>query len=94
MPSGFADVDSIRSALVDVDYPADKQTIVERAAANGADEPTMKALRALPLADYDNIGEVIRSADLDPAADQSPHEQAEHARAGGHPGVAQHEREA
>ena len=92
MPRGFADVDAIRAALVDVDYPADKQTIVERAAANGADEPTLKALRAMPLADYDNVTEVIRSADLDPAAaeGQTPHDQAQQARAGGRPGIAQH----
>ena len=95
MPSGFADVDAIRAALSDVDYPADKQTIVARASANGADEATLKALRALPLADYDNIGEVIRSADLDPAAaeGQSAPDASAQARSGGHPGIAQHERD-
>jgi hypothetical protein len=96
MPNGYADVDAIRSALVDVDYPADKQTLVERASANGADEDTVKALRALPLADYDNVGEVIRSADLDPAAaeGQTPHDKAQQARSGGRPGIAEHLRDA
>jgi hypothetical protein len=58
------EVVAIRAALVDVDYPADKDTLVEAARKACADDGTLLALRAMPPVDYRNIDEVIRSADL------------------------------
>jgi len=65
MPAGFGDADAVRSALVDATYPATKEELVRCAEASGADEPTIKALRAMPPVDYRNVDEVLRSADFD-----------------------------
>lgn len=58
------EVVAIRAALVDVDYPADKDTLVDCARRACADDQTLLALRAMPPVDYRNIDEVLRSADM------------------------------
>jgi len=65
MPAGFGDADAVKAALVDADFPAGKDELVRYAEASGADEPTIKALRAMPPVDYRNMDEVLRSADFD-----------------------------
>ena len=65
MPAGFGDADAVKAALVDADYPATKDELVRYAEAAGAEEPTVKALRAMPPVDYRNLDEVLRSADFD-----------------------------
>jgi Protein of unknown function (DUF2795) len=65
MPAGFGDADAVKAALVDADYPATKDQLVQCAEAAQADEPTIKALRAMPPVDYGNLDEVLRSADFD-----------------------------
>jgi len=63
-----ADPRHIRAALNTVDFPASKQALVEHAERGGADDDTVKALRALPLGDYRNHEEVLRSVPLPPDA--------------------------
>jgi hypothetical protein len=52
---------AVREALNAADYPADKDGQLETARSAGAEETVLDALRALPLADYRSLDEVIRS---------------------------------
>ncbi|GII01610.1 DUF2795 domain-containing protein [Planobispora takensis] len=61
------DPDLVRSALMSLDYPADKQTVVRHAIGAGARDEAIKALSALPLGTYDSIDEILRSIPRDPA---------------------------
>ena len=61
----------VQNLLQDLDFPADKEAIVRHAEARaGHDVPAVKALRAMPLATYNNISEIRSSVDLPP--DQTP----------------------
>jgi hypothetical protein len=59
----------IQSLLEDLDFPADKEAIVEHATGKGADRGSdaVRALRAMPLGTYRNMSEVRSSVDLDPS---------------------------
>ncbi|HEX6969740.1 MAG TPA: DUF2795 domain-containing protein [Micromonosporaceae bacterium] len=57
-----ADWRSITEALSDLDFPADKRTIVEHVRRTGAPEPVQRLLRGLPLGTYQNISEIRSSA--------------------------------
>lgn len=57
----------LRDALVDVDYPADKQTLLDHAIRNGANEDVLAVLRAVPPEDYGNFAMVLRSVDTEEA---------------------------
>ena len=59
-----ADAKDIEVVLNDLDFPADQDAIVDHAQAAGADDGVLRALRALPLADYANMDEVLRSMPL------------------------------
>jgi hypothetical protein len=65
----FAEVQSL---LENLDFPADKDDIVQHAVGQGAaeDSPAVRALRAMPLATYRNISEIRSSVDLPP--DETP----------------------
>jgi len=65
MPAGFGDADAVKAALVDADFPATKDDLVHAAETGGADQPTIRALRAMPPVDYRSLDEVLRSADFD-----------------------------
>ncbi len=54
----------IRTALNDVDYPASKEQLVEHVESRGATPETIRALRSLPLGDYDNLDQVLQSLPL------------------------------
>lgn len=61
----FADVQKL---LEDLDFPADKETIVAHAEARAGRSPdAVRALRAMPLATYRNISEIRSSVDLPPS---------------------------
>ncbi|MQY04816.1 hypothetical protein ACRB68_28780 [Actinomadura sp. RB68] len=79
-----------------MDFPAGKDAIVEHARHRGADETQLRALRAMPRADYDNLAEVLRSVPVDPAPDRTGTEAAEQRRAHGQgpAGLAEYERDA
>ncbi len=65
----FAEVQSL---LEDLDFPADKEAIVNHAAERGGapDSAAVRALRAMPLATYRNMSEIRSSVDLRP--DETP----------------------
>ncbi len=93
----FADVDRIRRALSAVDYPASKEDLVAQVKQQHPDDPeVIRLLRALPLGEYANTDEVIRSVRLDAAAGEERTE-ADHAlqarEARKRPLVAEHLRE-
>ncbi|GAB3549656.1 hypothetical protein J2S53_001767 [Actinopolyspora lacussalsi] len=61
----------LKTSLSGLDFPASKDRIVEYAENNGADAELLAALRAMPRADeYENLTEVGRSLQLDPASQQ------------------------
>ena len=58
----------VERALSPLDFPLAKEEIVGCATDNGAAEPVLSQLRALPLATYESADEVLRSIDV---ADQA-----------------------
>ena len=50
----------VREALNEVDFPATKDALVAAAERSG-DEDAARAVRGLPLAEYGNYDEVLRS---------------------------------
>ena len=53
----------LRDALNRVDFPADKEAILEQ--AEPGSEDVVKALRSLPPVAYGNADEVVRSVTVD-----------------------------
>jgi hypothetical protein len=51
----------VRTALTDVDFPADRDQLVTTAERNGADHDTVRSLRSIPPVDYGNLDEVLAS---------------------------------
>lgn len=64
---------ALRAALVDVDYPAMKDGLLEAARRQGASADIEKELRALPPVPYRNLAEVVASVRTD---DESAEERA------------------
>lgn len=58
--------DKVTNALLDADFPADKQALLGFAESKGADDDVLGALRGLPPVRYGNREEVLRSVDADP----------------------------
>ena len=90
--TGLPSAAAIRSALNAADFPATKDDLINAASAAGADDAVLAALRSLPLADYTNRDEVIRSVDTVEATGTSPSQHARQAREKAPPGVAQSQR--
>lgn len=59
------DPKSVELALNDLDFPASKERIVEHVEQRGGPGEVLRAVRALPLADYSNVDEVKRGMPLD-----------------------------
>jgi len=57
-------VSGLRQILDQMDFPADKDTVVARALDAGGDEEILSALRAMPSADYYEAVEVLRAVPL------------------------------
>jgi hypothetical protein len=91
---GQTSVEAIQSALYDVDYPASKEALIDAADRNGAGGEVLRALRSLPVEEYGNLEQVIRSVDTVEASGQSAADKAVRARARGSGGVAEHMRDA
>jgi hypothetical protein len=83
----------LRQYLNDVDYPADKDALLESADHNGCDEDTARALRAIPPETYANFGEVLSSVPLTDDDDLSDSEKAAAHRVHTKPNVAQSARD-
>lgn len=90
--TGLPSVEEIRDALMDADFPADKDELIQVAERNGAASETISALRGLPVSDYANKDEVVRSVDTVEATGSTPSEHAAKSRTETRPGVAQHQR--
>ena len=78
----------LRHCLNDVDYPADKDALLEAAARNGCDDETGRALRAIPPETYASLSEVMASVTLGDD-DLTDSEKAEAYRVHTKPGLAQ-----
>jgi hypothetical protein len=59
----------VAEALNDIDFPADKQQIVDHAQQRDVEHDVLRLLRGLPVETYRNISEVRSSVPLDPAED-------------------------
>ncbi|MQA10741.1 MAG: DUF2795 domain-containing protein [Pseudonocardiaceae bacterium] len=59
------DRESLKASLSALDFPVSKEALVEYAEKHGADQDTVRALRAAPLGDYQNVSEVLGSVPLD-----------------------------
>lgn len=68
----------ISETLNDVDYPVDKQELVHHAETHATEE-VVKALRALPLADYRNDAEVLSAVPLPADEERTDDEKARQA---------------
>lgn len=55
----------LTNVLKQADYPAAKDDLVVLAEQSNASEDVQRALRSLPLAEYSNRDEVIRSVTVD-----------------------------
>lgn len=82
----------IRAALVDIDFPCSKENVVRHAETGGGDVDVLRALRSLPLADYANVEEVVRSVDTVEATGTTTSQKGAHAPDRSHPQVAEHMR--
>lgn len=58
--------DKVANALLEADYPADKETLLRFARAKEADDDVVRALTGLPPVEYGSRDEVLRSIDADP----------------------------
>jgi Protein of unknown function (DUF2795) len=58
--------DQVRQCLGDVDFPADKDTLVAAVERAGAPEDVVKAIRAIPPVDYGSKDEIVSSVPVDP----------------------------
>lgn len=54
----------LRQCLSDVDFPANKQDLLDAAGRNGCDDGTIRALRAIPPETYNNAAQVAASVTL------------------------------
>ncbi len=79
---------ALRTALDQVDYPADKDELVRAAEQHDAPTDVQRALRSLPLATYDNVDEVIRSVTVDVGSAPTPAQRSEPDAGSDTPGVA------
>lgn len=79
------DVDRLRSVLSDADFPAERDDLVGCAQRAGADNDTVRALRAMPPVSYSNFAEVLQSVSL--RSDRSAADQAAQRRMHAKPGL-------
>jgi hypothetical protein len=92
--SNSVTADEVLRYLGEVDYPADKDTLVTAAERAGASPEVVRALRAIPPSvDYRNDDEVVRSLRLDPAPSRDPGTAAQQARYDSKPGIAETSRD-
>ena len=87
----LTDAGQAREWLDGVDFPADKEQLVERVEQNGAPEEIVRAFRSMPPVDYESLDEVVSSVPI--STDQSDAEKASQAHRHTHSGLAEHERE-
>jgi len=82
----------VRDALVDIDFPAGKDAVLEAARRQGASDAVMRLLRGIPPVDYESRDTVIASIDSAEATGQSASQKGRQALLRQKPRVAQHMR--
>lgn len=84
-------IQALRDAIRAVDYPADKDGIVESAQQQGAPEDVLRALRSLPpQVQYANHDEVVRSVHVDVGSGPTAAQHSDPDEKPTRPGVAEH----
>lgn len=58
-------VEALKVALTDADFPASKEALVDHARRAGADDQTVRALRAMPPVEYQNFDDVTGSVPME-----------------------------
>ena len=61
----------LQKALKGVDYPADRQAILDAARSNGADSEITSALEGIPEESYDRPTDVTEAISFDGSSDDS-----------------------
>jgi hypothetical protein len=90
----MASNEQVLQYLVDVDFPATRDELVEEAERNNAPDDVVKSLRAMPPVEYGSKAEVQRSALRTEAEPEQPAgHQAAQARHNDESRLAQHLRE-
>lgn len=89
------DRETLKASLSAMDFPASKEQLVSYAENNGVDESTLRALRAIPLGDYDNVPDVVRAVPMDKGAEEgrSSSDKAQQQRQDTQGGLAEHQTE-
>lgn len=85
------DPQQARTWLDGIDFPTDKQQLVDHAEHHDAPQDVVRALRAIPPVTYGSIAEVLDSVPV--RDDQSDAEKASQAHQHTHSGLAEQERE-
>lgn len=87
------DRETLKASLSGMDFPASKEQIVSYAENHGVDQATVRALRAMPTADYENVAEVQRSVPMDKGTEegQSDSDKAQQQRQDTKAGLAEHQ---
>lgn len=85
------DVERLRRALADVDFPAEKTDLVCSADQAGADDDTVRALKAVPPVTYASFNELLRAVPLQ--QDRSPADEAAQRRMHKKPGLSQYDKD-
>lgn len=88
--------EQIGKALEALNYPASKEDVVEHAARQGAEEPVLGLLRALPVAIYGDREQVLAAVPFDQGSvgeDQDMEDKMNERRHHTHSGLAEHEKQ-
>jgi hypothetical protein len=89
----IANTGEIGELLGDLAFPASKQEIVQHVHDRRPGTDAERALAALPLGDYGNVREVLRSVPTDPVPGRSAAERNYQRTHHNKPGLAEHMRE-
>ena len=87
------DRESVKQALSSADFPASKEELLTHLESYSADEAVVRAVRAIPPVQYDNIGEVIQSVPMSKSAEdgQSDSDKAQEQRHNDSSQLAEHQ---
>ena len=87
------DRQSVKEALSSADFPASKEELLTHVESYSADEAVVRALRAIPPVQYDNIGEVIQSVPMSKGSEegQSDSDKTQEQRHNTNSGLAEHQ---
>lgn len=79
----------LRQCLNDVDFPANKQDLLDAAGRNGCNDDTIRALRGIPPETYNNAAQVAASVTITDEHDVQDGDKAAARRSHTKPGLAE-----